>query len=73
MYLFNIFQTGDFDGNWSPHPFDWIYQAPAVVVLIVNVIFLIIIMWVSHFLITILVIAKVYFSIFFDNAGQLLN
>lgn len=46
------FQAGDLDigGNWRPHPFDWIYQGPAVVVLVVNVIFLIIIMWVSKFL-----------------------
>ena len=32
---------------WTPHPFDWIYQGPAIAVLIINVIFLCIIMWVS--------------------------
>ncbi|XP_068908581.1 diuretic hormone receptor-like [Tenebrio molitor] len=31
---------------WTPHPFDWIYQGPAIAVLIINVIFLGIIMWV---------------------------
>lgn len=52
LFVLFCFQTGDLDigGNWRPHPFDWIYQGPAVVVLVVNVIFLIIIMWVSKFL-----------------------
>jgi hypothetical protein len=30
-----------------PHTYDWIYKAPAVAVLCVNVVFLVMIMWVS--------------------------
>lgn len=29
------------------HPYDWFYQAPAILVLCVNVVFLVMIMWVS--------------------------
>ncbi|XP_015604427.1 diuretic hormone receptor isoform X2 [Cephus cinctus] len=45
-------QTGNQVGLWrhcpwmSPHPYDWFYQAPAIIVLGVNVIFLFMIMWV---------------------------
>ncbi|XP_022911145.1 diuretic hormone receptor-like [Onthophagus taurus] len=31
---------------WAPHPLDWIYQLPAVLVLLANLIFLFVIMWV---------------------------
>jgi hypothetical protein len=31
----------------APHTYDWIYKAPAVGVLCVNVVFLVMIMWVS--------------------------
>lgn len=47
--VFWKFQAGEMFRScpWTPHPFDWIYQGPAIAVLIINVIFLGIIMWVS--------------------------
>jgi corticotropin releasing hormone receptor 1 len=46
--VFWKFQAGEMFRScpWTPHPFDWIYQGPAIAVLIINVIFLGIIMWV---------------------------
>ena len=31
---------------WTPHALDWIYQTPAILVLVINLVFLVIIMWV---------------------------
>ncbi|GJQ64864.1 GPRDIH1 [Trypoxylus dichotomus] len=38
--------TGIKNCPWRPHALDWIYQVPAIVVLVANLIFLLVIMWV---------------------------